>query len=466
MMKKSSCFFLLMVICSFVFGQATFIVQSVPDYTPVGDPIFVAGSFNGWNPADSNFELIQNESQQWVIEMPQQNQGNTISFKFTRGDWNKVEKGVNGEEIADRQFEYGNGDTVYFDIANWADQGGGGNSTAAENVQILDEAFYMPELNRSRRVWIYLPPDYDQTNSRYPVLYMHDGQNIFDAYTSYVGEWEVDETLNRLYAQGIQVPIVVGIDHGGAERINEYLPWINNQYGGGLGDEYIEFLVQTLKPTIDERFRTLPDKDNTGVMGSSMGGLISQYGALKYQDVFSKAGIFSPAYWISDSVWIFTSQVEKQQNMKFYQMIGGAEGEEYVKGMWNIHDTLAGKGFEENELRSVEIPGGQHTESLWRDHFATAYLWLFDVYANGVREHSNVTVIDVYPNPVSDYIDLSSLKLDQPDTLSVVDMEGVTVLKERAISSNRINIHHLKPGSYLLILHVAEKVYQGKFLKI
>ncbi len=465
-MRKLSFLSILVMICSVVFGQATFVVQSVPDYTPVGDPIFVAGSFNGWNPADSNFELIQNEAQQWVVEMPQQNQGNTISFKFTRGDWNKVEKGVNGEEIADRQFEYGNGDTVYFDIANWADQGGGGNSTAAENVLILDDAFYMPELDRNRRVWIYLPPDYDQTNNRYPVLYMHDGQNVFDAYTSYVGEWEVDETLNNLYALGIQVPIVVGIDHGGTERINEYLPWVNNQYGGGLGDEYVDFLVQTLKPYIDENFRTLPDRENTGVMGSSMGGLISQYAALKFQDVFSKAGIFSPAYWISDSVWVFTSEVTKEQNMRLYQLIGGAEGEEYVQGMWNMHDALSGIGFGEDELLSEEIAGGQHTESFWRDHFATAYLWLFNVYANEVSEYSEINVIDIYPNPVSDYIDLSAFALKSVDTIEVIDLLGVTVMKNMKMERHSVNVTDLTPGNYILTLHADEKVYQGKFVKL
>lgn len=465
-MKILNTFFLTFLICFSVWGQATFIVQSIPDYTPVDDHIFVAGSFNGWNPADSNYKLMQNEAQQWVVEMPQQNQGNTISFKFTRGDWNKVEKGVNGEEIADRQFEYGNGDTVYFDIANWADQGGGGNSTAAENVQILDEAFYIPELDRSRRVWIYLPPDYDQTNDRYPVLYMHDGQNIFDAYTSYVGEWEVDETLNNLYAQGIQVPIVVGIDHGGTERINEYLPWINNQYGGGLGDEYVDFLVQTLKPYIDENFRTLPDRENTGVMGSSMGGLISHYAALKFQDVFSKAGIFSPAYWISDSVWTFTSGVIKQQNMRLYQLIGGEEGEEYVQGMWNMHDALSGMGFGEDELLSEEIAGGQHTESCWRDHFATAYLWLFDVYANEVSKQSEIIEIEIYPNPVSDYIDLSAFVFKSVDTIEVVDMSGTSVMKKMKLERNGLNVTDLTPGNYILTLHADEKVYHGKFVKL
>jgi len=466
-MKKLSAFTFLVLLCTQMWSQATFIIQSIPENTPVGEPLFVAGNFNSWNPGDEAYQLTKNADSLWSIVMPQQTEGTTIAFKFTRGDWNRVEKGPNGEEIPDRQFVYGNGSTTNFAIAQWADLGGGGGgSTAAANVQVLDNGFYMPQLDRNRRIWIYLPPDYETGNHSYPVLYMHDGQNIFDASTSYVGEWEVDETLNRLAAQGLPVPIVVGIDHGGTERINEYLPWVNTQYGGGLGDAYAEFLVSTLKPYVDEHFRTLPERENTGIMGSSMGGLISQYAALKYQNVFGKAGIFSPAYWISDSVWVFTSGLQKQEPMRIYQLMGGAEGDEYTQGMWNMNDSLASKGFGENELISKEIPGGTHSESFWRDQFAEAYLWLFDVYVNNLSEQSATRHMDIYPNPVGDYIDMSKMDMDRLDTLEVVDMKGVSVLKKYNVTAKKVQVTQLDPGNYILILHVAEKVYRGKFMKI
>ncbi len=467
LMKKIITLSFLLLLFMGGWSQATFVLQSIPEDTPVGENIFVAGSFNSWNPGDEAYQLTRNSDSLWSIVMPQQTEGTTISFKFTRGDWNRVEKGANGEEIPDRQFVFGNGSTTYFVIAQWADLGGGGGgSTAAANVQVLDNGFYMPQLDRNRRIWIYLPPNYDVSDDRYPVLYMHDGQNLFDATTSYVGEWEVDETLNGLSDLGFRVPIVVGIDHGGTERINEYLPWINNQYGGGLGDEYVDFLVQTLKPYIDENFRTLPDRENTGVMGSSMGGLISQYAALKFQDVFSKAGIFSPAYWISDSVWVFTSGVQKQEPMRIYQLMGGAEGDEYTQGMWNMNDSLAVMGFGENELVSKEIPGGTHSESFWRDQFADAYLWLFDTYVNDVSEHSTTQLIQIYPNPVGDYLELSNLGSDKLDTLEVVDMKGVSVLKKNNVIAKKIQVTQLGSGNYILILHVAERVYRGKFVKL
>lgn len=446
-----------------VMGQATFVISSLPMDTPSEDTIYIGGSFNGWNPGDTEYALEKNEDNNWFIVMPERPIGTTIEFKFTRGEWTTVEKSANGDEIANRQFTYGNGDTVQFDIANWAVPGGG--STAAGNVSILDEQFYMPQLDRSRRIWIYLPPGYDNSDESYPVLYMHDGQNIFDAFTSYVGEWEVDETLNRLASEGFQVPIVVGIDHGGTERINEYLPWINPQYGGGLGDEYVDFLVYTLKPYIDENFRTLPGREFTGIMGSSMGGLISQYGGLKYQDVFSKAGIFSPAYWISDSVWTFTNEIDKLQSMRIYQLIGGAEGAEYVAGMWKMHDTLTSIGFNDNELLSLEIAGGQHSENFWKNQFADAYLWMFASFASDINEIIIPAEIVISPNPVTDEIDLSEYHLDKNDTLEIIDMNGKIVVRMNIGNRQKVSVRELKSGSYILIVRSNGITYSGMFIK-
>ncbi|MCK5777105.1 MAG: hypothetical protein KAH25_13055, partial [Bacteroidales bacterium] len=181
----------------------------MPDNTPAEDFIYIVGDFNDWDPGDPNYRLEKNDEEDWFIVMPEMGNGSQIQFKFTRGDWDTVEKGASGEEIPNRIFTFGNGETQEYDILNWADQGGGGgSSTAADNVSIMDENFYMPQLDRNRRIWIYLPPDYETSGETYPVLYMHDGQNLFDQYTSFSGEWEVDESLNNLANEGIQVPIV------------------------------------------------------------------------------------------------------------------------------------------------------------------------------------------------------------------------------------------------------------------
>src|SRR5205085_11725242 len=123
-------------------------------------------------------------------------------------------------------------------VLSWEDiSGSGPSSTAAANVQVLNTSFFMPQLNRSRKIWLYLPPDYYTTSKTYPVLYMEDGQNLFDNATSFSGEWQIDETLNTLHSQGNYGAIVVGIDNGGGERLNEYSPWVNATYGGGQGDQ-------------------------------------------------------------------------------------------------------------------------------------------------------------------------------------------------------------------------------------
>jgi len=464
-MKKKITFLLIIFSCTLIFGQATFIITTLPDYTPPEDVIYIAGDINSWNPGNPDFALEKNDNNNWFITLPEEPEGTQIEFKFTRGDWANVEKGASGEEIPNRQFTFGNGDTVNVEILNWADNGGGGSSTAAENVHIMDDNFYMPQLDRNRRIWIYLPPEYDNSNEYYPVLYMQDGQNLFDVLTSYSGEWEVDETLNDLAQEGYQVPIVVGIDNGGVERINEYSPWINSQYGGGQGDEYLNFIVTTLKPYVDENYRTLPEREFTGIMGSSLGGLISHYGALSYQNVFSKAGIFSPSYWFSDYVWSFVVETGKQQSMKLYQVIGSLEGEGSVANMWAMHDSLTNVGFGESELFSREVANGQHNEAFWRSQFEDAYLWMYASFANDINEIVNNVEIEITPNPVKDHINLSGYKLDHNDSLEILDMNGRKIINQSIDNTNRIDVEGLNPGSYILIIRTRDIAYSGKFIK-
>ena len=463
-MKKSSLLLAIIISNFSMLGQVTFIINSLPAYTPTDDILYIAGNMNSWDAGNPDFALNRNDNNNWFITLPEEPDGTVFEFKFTRGDWGTVEKGATGEEIGNRQFTFGNGDTNYVEILNWADNGGGGGSTAAGNVSIMDDAFYMPQLDRTRRIWLYLPPNYDDNSENYPVLYMQDGQNLFDTYTSYSGEWEVDETLNNLFNDGYQVPIVIGIDNGGAERINEYTPWVNPQYGGGQGDEYINFIVNTLKPYVDENYRTLPDAESTAIMGSSLGGLISHYGALSHQDVFSKAGIFSPSYWFSDTVWMFTEDAGKQSDMKLYQLIGGNEGVDAVADMWEMQDVLSNIGFNEDELFSLEVPNGEHNEAFWRNQFAAAYLWMFSSFANDINENASIN-IKIYPNPVNDKISIDGYSYNQNDSLKIINMQGVQVMQISMKNIKKIDISELLPGSYIVIIKSSEKIYQGKFVK-
>lgn len=456
--------FLSMILPVFAMSQVTFRLDSIPDYTPPDSNIYIAGSFNNWDPGDANYKLSKDAFGTWWITMPARTEGTVIQFKFTLGDWGTVEKGANMEELNNRIFTYGNGDTVGVIILNWA-QGGGGGSTAAENVSIIDDSFEMPQLNRTRRIWLYLPPDYETSGKNYPVLYMHDGQNLFDAQTSFAGEWNVDETLNDLFTQGYNVPIVVGIDNGGGERINEYSPWAHVGYGGGDGDLYMQFIVETLKPYIDSHYRTMTDRDATGIMGSSMGGFISHYGAVQYQQIFGKAGIFSPSYWFSDSIFIVTRLNGVGDGLRFYLMCGGSEGQGTINDLYAMRDTLLAVGYPENDVYSTVIPGGQHNENLWRQDFGNAYLWLFGSYASGIQKPPETRNILPYPNPAGDKLHLPDNCPKQCDSLIIMDMEGRTVIKKQGFTGRNVDVSRLSPGIYIISLTSQGKYYQGKFAK-
>lgn len=446
-------------------AQFTLVVQSLPDYTPATDSLYIAGDFNAWDPGSANYMLHKNEQGKWAITLQAQNTGTVIKYKFTRGSWATVEKGASGEEIANRTYTFGGAAVVDVSILNWADHTGGGNSTASSNVKIISSNFNMPQLNRTRRIWMYFPPDYDNSTRSYPVIYMHDGQNLFDAGTSFSGEWEVDETLNKLAAQGKSVPIVVGIDNGGSYRIAEYTPWSNTQYGGGDGDKYMEFIVETLKPFIDQNYRTLPDRENTALFGSSLGGLISHYGILKYRQVFGKAGLFSPSYWYSDSIWSFTYEQEKQYPSRFYQLCGTNESSGMVADMQRMNDSLVKSGYGQENVFNNTVAGGQHNEKLWRESFGEAYLWLFTHYAYGFDESSITESMNCYPNPVVDRLAFALPQKTIFDTAFVFDSRGSLVMKVTGTNENTMDVSNLSPGVYIILCKADNRIFESRFIK-
>jgi predicted alpha/beta superfamily hydrolase len=249
-------------------------------------------------------------------------------------------------------------------------------STAQPNVHVLATPFVIAGLNRQRTVRIYLPPGYETSRRRYPVLYMHDGQNLFDDATAYAGEWGVDEALNSLAkSHGLKL-IVVGIDNGGAQRIHELNAW-DNQYGKGEGGEYMAFIVDVLKPWVDQHYRTRADRWHTGVMGSSMGGLISSYAISRYRQIFGAAGIFSPAYWLAPQVFADTEARPPPRGDRIYFYAGGSEDETMVPDMKRMVAVLTRTGIPASSLEVRVNPVGRHNEAAWRAEFPRAVEWLF-----------------------------------------------------------------------------------------
>lgn len=402
-------------------GQLYIIVTDIPTETPVEDDIYLAGNINGWNPGDDAYILeLQADDTRMLTINPD---SGMIEFKFTRGSWETVEGNEFGGYLPNRVYNYTGGpDTLYCSILTWEDTGGP-ISTAAENVSILSSDFYMPQLDTYRRIWIYLPPDYETSGVHYKVLYMHDGQNVFDLSTSFAGEWEVDETLNELHASGDAGCIVVAIDNGGSDRLEEYSPWIIPPYDvEGRGELYMQFIVETLKPYIDDNYRTLTDRDHTGLMGSSIGGLITMYGGMAYPEIFGKLGVFSPSYWVNDSCFIQVSETEHSLDMRIYTIAGALEGITMTDNVNLMELTLDAAGLDADEHTAIIHADGQHSEWYWAREFEAAYQWLWDasVYVDAMN---NPDGLMIYPNPANEYIQLtynyatsiSSIQILSPD---------------------------------------------------
>lgn len=253
-------------------------------------------------------------------------------------------------------------------------------STKSDNVSILEKEFVIKGLNTiSHKVWLYLPPDYYETEKTYPVIYMHDAQNLFDEKTSFVGEWDVDGTLNKLYKETGKSFIVVGVENGGEKRIEEYTPWKHEKYGGGKGAIYIDFLANELKPYIDANYRTKSEAKETAIIGSSLGGLISFYGGLKHPDVFGKIGALSTSFWFSKNVNDFAKENGNQQNTKLYFLVGGKEGDTMVPDTENMAKLLVEKGFPEENLKTKIVADGKHTESFWKAEFLETITFLYQL---------------------------------------------------------------------------------------
>jgi predicted alpha/beta superfamily hydrolase len=248
-------------------------------------------------------------------------------------------------------------------------------ASANGEVRILP-AINMPGLQRERIIRVYLPPGYaDDSSKRYGVIYMHDGQNLFDAKTSYAGEWGVDESMDALAREGIEW-IVVGIDNGGEKRILELSPWTNPRFGDAEGEAYARFMVETLKPMVDAQFRTKTDREHTLVMGSSMGGLMSHYLIFRYPDIFSGAGVLSPSYWYSPLAYDYSQQQQLPSSARIYMSMGGKEGRQMLKDLRKMHGYLTKQPFAANGLSMRVVDKVDHNEAAWRVEFPLALRFL------------------------------------------------------------------------------------------
>ena len=350
--------------------------------TPVDDPrpVFIVGNFNNWGVDEARFQMRRVSKGRFVFTFPSDLAlPQPLHYKYIRGGWENKELDAFGNTTENRVLKNLQGVVTDF-VPRWTNYGLTFNPAFLPKIEVVDEHFPIPQLNKKRRVVALLPYNYHkELEKRYPVLYLHDAQNLFDDKAPY-GNWGIDKKLAVLAEKGMGDIIIIAIDHGGTERVGEFLPPVNNRkLGKSVGRKYVRFVAQTLKKHIDERFRTLVDRHHTGMGGSSMGGLITIYAALMYPSVFGRLMIFSPSLWAMRNVAFNTIKFFQPNPTKIYAYAGGLEGASMVPNIDHFQQSIKNQGFDESKVqfkKSID-PHGLHNERRWGEEFPKAVEWLF-----------------------------------------------------------------------------------------
>ncbi|MEZ4966782.1 MAG: alpha/beta hydrolase-fold protein [Saprospiraceae bacterium] len=340
-------------------------------------PVFLTGTFNSWVTEDVRYQMKKVKAghyQYTFSEIPATDE--PFEYKYVKGGWDAEELGSDGFPPANRRMEVPRGKVTDV-VPRWKQHGGDYDPAFYPDIQVVAKRFNLPQLRRRRRISVLLPWNYEKSGRHYPVLYLQDGQNLFEENAPF-GTWGVDKKLAALAQDGKGDFIVVAIDHGGKERIKEFLPYKSKQWGDGLGREYAGFLAETLKPYIDNNFRTLPGREHTGIGGSSMGGLISIYAGLMFPEVYSKFMIFSPSLWASPKIYAEPMRFAAYAPpAKFYLYGGSREGAGMVANLQHFREAVESNSRGTVQVRLETDAHGKHNEARWGTEFPRAAGWLF-----------------------------------------------------------------------------------------
>jgi predicted alpha/beta superfamily hydrolase len=400
MKRFTACFscLLLVVCCSLVAvaedSVKVKITVTVPKETDPKATLYLAGSNTEWKQDGSKLTRLDDGTYQVELALKK---GETLEYKITGGTWETVEKDAKGEEIDNRKLVADSEKEEKIKVEKWASPPGEKKSddkkeekksTLSGDVRV-HEHFASRNLGNERTVLVWLPPGYEkEVDQRYPVLYMHDGQNCFDAATSFAGEWRADETAGELIKSGKIIPIIiVAVANSGAGRIDEYTPTADpdEHRGGGTAELYAKFLIEEVKPFIDSHYRTLTDRNHTAVAGSSLGGLVSLYLAAKHGDVFSMAGSLSASVWWDHQQIVKSIAADPQilKHEKIWLDNGTAEGKVedrhfMVEALDSLIDSMKKVGMVEGkDFVCRQIEGGEHNEKAWAARFDQVLLFFF-----------------------------------------------------------------------------------------
>ena len=332
-------------------------------------PVYVSGSFCNWNPCNSDY--LMKKIGKGIYQFEFANHFNTeskVEYKYNKGGWDNVELDI---------FEFQ--EVVSTDIVPlWRKDGiTPFFKSSMPIIEILSESFQIPQLDRTRKIVVLLPSDYyKNTEKHYPVVYMHDAQNLYGGGSAY-GNWEIDKRLSLLKEHGKSDIIIVAINHGEEDRQKEFSPYKNKIKGQGM--KYANFIVRTLKPKIDKTYRTKPERQFTGTGGSSMGGLISIYAGMMYPETIGRLMVFSPSLWTSPKIYFDAVEFFNPLDTKIYLYGGGKESQTMLPNIEKLRTTIENQGFDTNKIQiKAELdPEGLHNEKRWGQEFPKALDWLY-----------------------------------------------------------------------------------------
>lgn len=385
------------------------IVEDKAKLANPGSPIYIAGTMNAWDPGNPNFKLTPQSDQKWRIAMKPTADGSRYSFKFTRGSWDLEELKDDMSVPENRLFDPvdvsglapGEQPKIELSVQKWGDQ------KPKQKVKSADDPYREIEATgtlrrvqvrggaggyegRTRDVLVWLPPGYDDAKNaavKYPVLYLEDGQNLFEKLPNVPGEWNVDETAQELISKGnVRPVIIVGIPNAGKGRMNEYLPVDALEGVKPEGEQHIAWLMSEVMPRVERAFRVKTGPENTGIGGSSLGAAIALYASTKYPQTF---GIL-----LAESLPLKSGKAQAWEDYlagvktwprRVYLGMGGKEAGEgndarsqgYVDAAKALDGRLKSAGFGPDRLLLVIDPAASHNEAAWSKRFPQALTFLF-----------------------------------------------------------------------------------------
>lgn len=341
-------------------------------------PVYITGNFIKWNPKNTDFKLEEIDEGLYYIKIDDMLLPNLIEYKFTKGGWENVELDKYGNITPNRKVEKSKRKTKD-KVVKWRLNWGPFKDEFNPIVELIDEKFYIPQLDKYRKIWALLPYNYYQTNKKYPVLYLQDAQNLFNENSAF-GNWEIDKKLSILAEYGRGDVIVIAVEHGSDDRIKEYVFENPKLTENAEGKKYIRFITDTLKPFVDLKYRTKKDRENTGIGGSSLGALISIYGGFLYPEVYSKLMLFSPSLWVEPENNFPMLSFQHIFKTKVYLYGGEKEGSKMIERIKMFEQAM--EQWEQQDLFDFEVKtavneDGEHQEFFWSQEFPKAIEWLF-----------------------------------------------------------------------------------------